>query len=152
MDKTINIYSFDEVLAMTDMHADFINQWTSNASNLKNVGSILEARYAEWDCLYCDSDLTATEIKAKAYNLYTQMTAWIKQYAPHWNELAGIEVKNSSKTIAKFNDTPETSGDYSSLEHTSTINLTENESISFSEQWERARIDYSSIAINEFRK
>lgn len=152
MDKTINIYSFTELLSLVDGFTEFINEWKNSAPNLRSPGELIEARYGDWDCLYCDSSLTDTEIKAKAYTLYTCMTAWIKQYAPHYNELAGIEVTNTSKSIAKFNDTPETAGDYSSLEHTSTINLTENTSSSFRDQWEKTSMDYTTAAINQFRK
>lgn len=152
MDKTISIYSFNELLSMVEKFADFINQWDDSAPNLRQPGALIEARYGDWDCLYCDSSLTDAEVKAKAYNLYSCMTAWIKQYAPYYNEMAGISAKNTSKSIAKFNDTPETAGDYSSLEHTSTINLTENESTSFNEQFEKLSRDYTTAAINQFRK
>lgn len=134
MDNTINIYSFTELLSLVDGFTDFIDEWKNSAPNLRSPGELIEARYGDWDCLYCDSSLTDAEIKAKAYTLYTSMTAWIKQYAPHYSELAGIEVANTAKSIAKFNDTPETAGDYSALEHTSTINQTENTSSSFGEK------------------
>lgn len=152
MDKTVYVYSFTELLSLVDGFIDFIEEWNNTAPNLRTPGELIEARYGDWTCMYCDEGLTDTEIKAKAYTLYTSMTAWIKQYAPHYNELAGIEVTNASKSTAKFNDTPETAGDYSSLEHTSTISMTENESSSFGEKWEKARYDCTTAAINQFRK
>lgn len=152
MDETFCVYTFDELLALVDKGTDFIRQWEASAPELSGIGEVIEARYGGWCCLYCDSDMTDAEIKAQAYGLYSLMTAWVKQYGPHYGELAGIEAKSSTKSVSKFNDTPETAGDYSGLEHTSTITANEAESTSYSEAMDKARMDAFSSAVNEFRR
>lgn len=152
MDKTIKIYTLTEVLSLVNAFEDFITQWKTLAPNLRDAGATIEARYGDWCCLYVVDGLTDAETKAKAINLYAKMTAWVKQYGPHWSELAGIEATNTSTSTARFNDTPETAGDYSSLEHTSNITVSEGTTSSFAERYDKAREDLTSDAIHAFRK
>lgn len=147
----LNLYTLNEVLGKSGEEQTFLNTWKS-FSNISEAGSLIIARYGHWFALAADPDLTEAELKSTCIGKVALLTSWTKQRARKWNELQGLNPKNTSKSTTRFNDTPETNGDYSSLEHTTNITSVENESAAYREQRESADYDGVSEAVEEFRK
>lgn len=148
MDQQTNLYTFNEVLALTEGQSELLKAWNLYALHVASAGQLSIALYGDWIALYSSEE----EAKANAINVLAQMTAWIKLYGPRYNSMQQIQPTSTATSKSRFNDTPETAGDYSSVEHTTNITIAENTTSSYQEKLDEASRDYTIQAVNDFRK
>ena len=93
-------------------------------------------RFYQEAIIYTDSDETEDFVKKFARTKVGQIYAWWKSSMEKYSLLIqNLELNKSkllddvkSSSVARFNDTPQNSGDFSDDNHTSTVNKTENSS------------------------
>lgn len=131
------------------------NNTLSSFSNIKNVPELIKDSYGDFfvagPCLVDDDELIV-EYKARKFK---KLTAWLKLQANEYNtraELSSGENGPSTENVVRFNDTPESSGDFIGNDHTTNITLSNNKTSYGDYDKISHYADYSHRLVEEFRK
>lgn len=143
---SIDNYDLNEVLSNPTANATFTASF-ADYPLLQPAIDLIQNLYNDWIALKVKHDETP-DFNAIA----NKWSGWIKAVGKHYNDLLALEVKDTSKRTSRFNDTPESKGDYSDLEHTTTINVDSAETSSFANNYEKAKLEPLYDFIERFRK
>ena len=147
-------YTFNEFLEMDyddQTIGEHLRDEISYYSAFTALIDKIKGLYGEWFALsLLNSD--PDHVKFWAIKTCDEMTAWFDIYAKNYQQLFEVLFDRNVKNVSRFNDTPESKGDYSSLEHTTTITSNEtiqNDPIS---DFNRLKESYEIKLANAFRK
>lgn len=148
-------YTFDEFLEMTYYNDATIGEFLESAFNAYEVSAglagLIKSLYGDWFVLsLLDSD--PDHVRAWAIKKAHEIFAWNEIHSGNYQKMLDVDFNVASKNVSRFNDTPESQGDYSSLEHTTTITSNETNQNNPLNDFNRLKENYKLRLANAFRK